>query len=657
MKWIYRILGVFFVLILLIVGALFLIPTDRIAQIATDQFEAQTGRALTIGSDIRPTVWPKIGIQIEDITIANAPWSDQGPMVSAESVAVGVGLSALLGGKIEVDRFELVRPRILLETSADGEQNWDIYPTASDTLISSENTQDTANAVPEFSIAFGQITDGSITFMDHASGRVERLEDLNVVLRMPDISQSVIMDATGLYNAAFVDFDATLDTALDFIGGQTSGLDIAAVIGGTSLSLSGSISNAPFRFDGQINISSSERAQLFNALGQSVPELPQGFGKDIISLRSDVLFADQDQSLQLRNIILKLDDNQLTGDIGILQDERPKITANLQTDALDLSALGGRGEARRSDAGSNGWSTDTIDVSALGLLDADLKFSSGPINLGDVNLDTVNLTVALDTGRLVANFNPVSLYGGAISGDVVVNSRNGLSTRANIALSNLQLEPFLTAVADVDRLVGQADATVNVLAVGNSMDALMRSLEGDGNLSIGQGELLGLDIQGMILSLDMNYRGEGTKTIFNGITASYTLSNGVMRNNDLMLDAPLLTATGSGQVNIGEQNTNYRLVPTAFPSEGGSGITLPIVISGPWDNLKYQPELSALIGQDLSSLEDAARQNVREQLGDALGTNTPVTPETIRDTLEDAVTDTVRDTIQERLGGGLFGRD
>ena len=83
MRWIYRLIGLIAVLVVVAVGALFLIPSDRIAAVATRQFEAATGRAMTISGPVRPTLWPRLGVRIEGVALANVAGSDAADMVSA----------------------------------------------------------------------------------------------------------------------------------------------------------------------------------------------------------------------------------------------------------------------------------------------------------------------------------------------------------------------------------------------------------------------------------------------------------------------------------------------------------------------------------------------------------------------------------------------
>ena len=102
MRWVFRLIGLVVVLVVLAVGAVFLVPTDRIAGLAADQFKTATGRTLTIEGDVRPMLYPEIGISLGGVAIENAPWSENGDMVAAEKIAVSVKLMPLFSGDVQV---------------------------------------------------------------------------------------------------------------------------------------------------------------------------------------------------------------------------------------------------------------------------------------------------------------------------------------------------------------------------------------------------------------------------------------------------------------------------------------------------------------------------------------------------------------------------
>lgn len=675
MRWLFRILGVVVVLVVLAVGALFLIPSERIARIATDQFTSQTGRDLTIAGEVRPTLWPQIGVRLEGVTLANAEWSEQGAMLTAESLEVGVNAAALLGGAVAVERLELIGPQILLERAADGRANWEMsaggaVAPAGDTQASAPATEATGGSdLPAISLGLAEIRGGALTYVDHGANIVQRITALDLEARLPAMDARAEVSGSALYNGAALEFEATIETPAQLLSGALGQIEARLRAGGTSVVVAGRGGISPVGFAGTLAVDSAERTQLFQALGQTAPDLPSGLGRERITLEAELTLASEG-SVHLRQTVLSLDGNQITGDIDAFSDgPRPRVVANLAAQGLDLVGLSqqGRvadGEASAAAAPAAGWSTDPIDVSALRSVDADITVSTGAIELGDARLERISARARLDDGRMVVTLNPVQLYGGQITGEVIVNGRGGLSSRVNVALAGLQMQPLLTQFVDFDRLVGTAEGAVNILAVGNSMDALMRSLNGDGRLNMGHGEILGLDLGGMLRNLDASYRGEGAKTIFDGISASFTLVDGILNNQDLNFAAPLLTATGKGAVNIGAQTVDYRVEPVALADESGSGISVPVLISGSWWDLSFRPDLAFLVDERLEeerraleararaeaeAAEDRAKAAAQERLAEELNVESGTLDS------RDAVEDAVRDRLQEEIGGALQG--
>jgi len=61
-------------------------------------------------------------VQLDDVTIANAPWAKEQPMARADSAVMYFTLGALL--RMRPDYVQLVKPDALLERNAQGDANW-----------------------------------------------------------------------------------------------------------------------------------------------------------------------------------------------------------------------------------------------------------------------------------------------------------------------------------------------------------------------------------------------------------------------------------------------------------------------------------------------------------------------------------------------------
>ncbi|WP_166416254.1 AsmA family protein [Cochlodiniinecator piscidefendens] len=658
MRWIFRILGAVVILIAMAIGALFLIPSERIASIAADQFETATGRAMVISGAVKPSIYPQLGVSIEGVEIANADWSDAGPMFTVERLRVGVGLIALMSGDIQVKEIEAVAPEILLEIASDGRVNWAFSAQGAATGTSSQTAQ-TAE-IPAFTLDKASISSGSLRFFNHAAGSQLVLNEMEIEARLPDFTGPGTVGFAAMMNGQPFSIESDFENTSAFLSGAQTELTLAIAAAGNTINFSGQSGYAPLGAQGAVEVTLPDVPGLFSLLGQPAPAVPSG-SLDGAGFSANMTYASAG-TLHLRDWDLRVNQNRITGSVDLdPTGARPVMNANLNVGALDVTPFIPRG-ADESGAQSAGWSTDPIDVSALGIMDGRITVVADSINLGSLTFGASQITTTIDDRRAVFDLTQVSAYGGAASGEFIVNGRGGLSSRANLSLSGLSLEPLLSQLAGYERLSGTADARFDVLVSGRSMDGLMRSISGDGQFSIEGGELRGFDLAGMLRNLDASYEGLGSRTIFDRIGASFQITDGTLRNDDLNFQSPLFTATGAGSVGIGAQTLDYRVVPVALAGEDGTGgISVPVLITGTWVDPKFRPDLQSLLDAELEeerrALEerlaaerDAAEARLRQQAEEALGV-TQQEGESTEDALRRGLEETVTNELLNLLGG------
>lgn len=611
MRWLFRAVGALLLLGLLALGLLTLVPSERIAAAAAQQFQRLTGRALQIEGDISPRFWPVLGVTTGPVTIANADWSDRGPMFRADSLTVEINASALLGGEIRILGLSADRPQILLERAKDGRENW-VFGGGG---ASGEVSADTPGVGRAYTLEEGLIRGGTLRFIDHGAGQDIALDDVEARLAIPDFSGPVTLSATALVQGQPVSLDATAGVFSAFTEGRVVPLALTAGIGGATVAFDGRGGWQPVAAEGALKAELSFLTALAALAGTAAPDLPQGLGAQNLSVAGQ-LTLDGSGAAYLRGATIRADGNTITGDLDLKPGkDRPRLTAQLATGGLSLAGLsGGQGGGAGGGMAASGWPTAPIDVSALGTIDAEVALVAEAVDLGLVKFGETRVIMALDRARAVFDIRKLAAYGGAVTGEFVVNGRGGLSVGGKLALAGLQMQPLLVDVSGWDRLIAQGNLNLNFLGVGNSVDAIMRSLKGDGKLSLGKGELKGLDIAGMLRTLDPGHVGEGQKTIFDGIAGSFSIAGGVMTNSDLKLVAPYVTATGAGEVGLGTRTLNYRLRPTALAGEDGTGgVMVPLLITGPWSKPSFKLDLESIAREKMEAEAKAAEERLKAE--------------------------------------------
>lgn len=657
MRWIFRLLGLVVVLVAVAIGTLFLIPTDRIGAIVGDQFERATGRTMSISGDIRPSLYPTLGVRADGVEVGNPAWVEDGPMLRAERLNIGVDLWALLSGSVRVRRFELVRPEIVLVSRADGVVSWDFSDGQGGAAPQDETAETGDSGLGGFSLDVAQISGGSLRFRDLAAGTDMRAEDLSLTLRLPSADGPARLEGRGDLNGTALSVEAVIEGVGPLLEGEVRPVTVSLDWAGGEAGFDGRVGLSPLGVEGAVALDATDLAPLLALAGQAAPDLPRGLGRDRLAIEGEFTLASEGTA-HLRAARFTFDDNALAGDIDVIPgDDRPTIRAVLTGGALDLSGLT-EGEDDGDDAAapvSPGWSRDPIDVSALHSADAEVALVLTGLDLGMMQLGAVDLRATLSSGRLVFDLRQVSAYDGAITGQYVINGRGGLSMGGDLRVADVRLSPLLTDFVGWDRLEGTGTVDLSFLLVGNDLNALINSLDGSGSLSFGEGALLGLDIGGMIRNLDTSYRGEGQRTVYESLTASFTMADGVVSNDDLLMAATFGELTGAGTVDLGQQVLDYTIVPSVIYGEGSdAGLRVPLRISGYWGDPNYSLDLEALARQELEEEIDALEERATEAAADALGVQVEEgqsIEEAAQETLEERLRDEAAQQLERLFGG------
>ena len=162
-----------------ITAAIFLIPKERIVQLASDQVRAATGRELSLTGDISPSFWPVLGVRTGEVALSNAEWGEAESIVTASAAEIGVELVPLFSSEVKVSTLRLLDPVVSLEVNGDGQGNW-VFDQSSDVSGggSGAATGGPKGDLPKISLPEAVISNGTIRFhqlADRATDRIGRV--------------------------------------------------------------------------------------------------------------------------------------------------------------------------------------------------------------------------------------------------------------------------------------------------------------------------------------------------------------------------------------------------------------------------------------------------------------------------------------------------
>ncbi|OLF72184.1 hypothetical protein AWH62_10055 [Maricaulis sp. W15] len=642
--------------VVLAVAAIFILPSVIPASTYREPVETAArdalNREVSLAGDISLQVFPRLEIRASDVSIANAEGFGDDAFAEMREMRVGVRLIPLLSRRVEITEFVLVEPTIRLAQNRSG-NNWTFTPADSATPTpapSGDGFVRREGALPiEASFGDVRIENGAIYFADGNQSRAITGLDLSVALPSLDTETRL----TGALNAdgESLDFSATLGSIRDFFEGRET--PVALTLGGNlaDLSFDGRIlEGEAIAYEGRIDTTIPSVRALAAFAGAPLPA-----GDNLERFRTVGQLTGAPGQVRLAASTLALDAIAGSADINVnLAGDKPSLTGSLTLAELDVNPYlpaTSTPPAPTTGGGIPPWSDAPIDLAGLGIVDADLRLTVGRLVFQDIEVTDARLRVELRNSRLEATLENISLYEGQGRATVVANNRgNRPSYSLTASLDSLDAGSFLEAAAGFDKLLGTGAMTLDLSASGNSQAAIMNSLGGSGDFSFADGAIVGINIAQTIRNVSQLVGGSGTSgdaedeeaastgeqqaTDFSSLTGSFSITNGRISQQDLLMLSPLLRVEGAGDVNLAGQSLDYRLQPRAVASiqgQGGErdlrGITVPIRLRGGFNNVS--------VGVDTEAVGRALLQGA---LNNALGSDGATTP---RDALRDGLLDAI----------------
>ena len=599
-------IGVVAVLGLLVVAVLavpLLVPTDPLKARLADSVRAATGRELRVDGAMRLSLVPRLSVQADDVTFANAPGGKAPEMARLKSLAIELRLRPLLRGQIEVSRLVLTDPVIALEVDRAGRGNWVFEPSRLPSPGGQPAAPRTAAGQTEIRLDDMRLVGGRVSWLDQRSNSSQVLEKIDLKLSLPGMAGPFTVEGSAVWNGEKVALSVTAAAPGALLAGGDSVLAMTLDAAPVRLRLDGTLTGLPpVKTVGTVDLAMPSLRGFAAWAGTPIALPGEGLGPLAIKGRlsragEETAFSDAD---------ITFDGMRGKGSLSLVTGgPRPLLKGRLELDRLDLNPYlpapapaaarsGGRAQPAAA-AAPAGWSDAPIDFSGLKAVDAELNLAADAIHYRALRIDRTRLGLHLKDGLLAADLREVALYRGAGSGKLQVDSRGkDPALELSFALAHVQIEPLLTAAADMDRLSGAGTFNLAVSGTGASQRALIAGLNGKGTLNLADGVVKGVNLLALAQSVvPGGAKGEsGDSTTFGSLNASFTIADGVLRNDDLLLKTRLAPVSGAGTVNLPARTIDYRAV-----AQIAGTLKVPIQIGGTFERPTYRPELGGTLEQ------------------------------------------------------------
>lgn len=620
MKKLILIVGAVFIgLVAIVLVVPFFVPAGVYVEKISGAVKSSTGRSLTIGKDVRFSLFPSIGITAANVSFANAPGSAEANMATLKSLDVRLKVVPLLSGRVEVESFVLVEPVIRIEVNKQGRGNW-VFGEAKTTTAASGRL--TSVALGDLRLGDVRIKGGQVFYFDARTGIHEEVRNVDMTVSLPGLSQPLKAKGGLMWHDKKIDVDLAFDKPGTFLDGGTSPAVISISGEPLKLGFKGTIANASrVKVDGKLDLDVPSVRGLATWAGSPIAAPGKALGP--LSIKGTVAvdgakYAVQDADIKLDAIVAK---GSVIADTGGV---KPYVKGKLDVDDLEVNPYlppetqGGKPASSATAApaaGSGSWSEVPMDFSGLKAVNLDFDLSVKSILIRKIHIGKGMLAINLKDGRLNADLKELTLYDGKGAGSVTLDaSRKVPSVHETFTLSGVQALPLLTDAAGFGRLSGTAKCDFDLAAQGDSQMALVKSLNGKGDVKFENGSIVGINLAAMVRNVSTAFLDssakEPQKTDFAELSGTFTITNGILKNGDLALKSPLLRVSGAGAADIPARTLDYRIEPkfaATTEGQGGAskvaGLMVPVIVSGPWDSLSYKPDLGSIIKEPGKALE------------------------------------------------------
>ena len=302
----------------------------------------------------------------------------------------------------------------------------------------------------------------------------------------------------------------------------------------------------------------------------------------------------------------------------------PQSIEDLLRDPAPKAGVRVQGFTQRS-----GWSDEPIDLSALRLVDADLKLSLGRLIFRAIKVGQTHMRVALKDRALTATFDDIQLYEGRGSGLVRIDGAAAQpAIGANFSVDGTSALPLLQDAANFDWVAGRTKATLAIGGQGMSERQIVATLQGRADVQFANGAVVGYNVpkilqsitQGRIPGLERNV---AERTEFSEMAASFTILNGVATNKDLRLTSPVVRVTGAGVANLNDRTLDYTLRPklVGTPEATTGGLEVPVKLAGTWDKPSISPDFDGVLKNPESAIDTIKQIGKQLKNGDGDAVN------------------------------------
>lgn len=641
-------------------------PNDFKPQIEAAVKE-HTGRELAIDGQMELSLFPWLGVSTGKMSLSNAKGFKAPHFAQISQSELNVKLIPLMSKQLEISQIVFKGLKLHLSKKSDGTSNWDDLK-----ALSKKDEEKSANPLAILGIAGLLIDDASIVFDDREAGRYSEIKNLrldvdrlafnrptplslslNLNNSKPDFRQRLDFSGELLLNESLDKFHLqnlrlTLNNQSPLLPSGTLNIELLAnvlfdkherhfklsdvEIRSEQLKIRASLDSrfkqSPAQTILDVTVENFNAAEFLNRQEVRLPKMADERALNDVELDFKLLATSG--QIKIQNLNLKIDETTLKGSTVISNLSEPAIEFDLSVDRLNADRYLPPEDknappkvATPASAAVAGMSL--LPVETLRKLNAAGQIMIEQFKVNDLKMQGFNLKLEAEKGLLQSRQTVREFYEGSYRGQFSLNvnpAQPHLSL--NEHLQGIQLEPFLNDIHGESRMTGLANIRAKLTGRGNSKEAIKASLNGQMDFLFQNSAIKGFNIQKIIDSGKAILKGErppenssNEQSLFSKISATAHVSNGLIRNDDLLALSSRVKVTGKGQANLVSEQLAYRFRAVRIKQKEPeilSSQPVLINVSGTFDRPRYNLDIAAMLVEKNKDKIDKVLSGIDESL-------------------------------------------
>ncbi|MBN9286475.1 MAG: hypothetical protein BGO43_06670 [Gammaproteobacteria bacterium 39-13] len=618
-------------IILPIAAFIFFDPNDYKEQIGTFITE-NSGLPLEIHGKIEMKYFPWLGLNVQDIRLAQAPSFGDGQFINVEAIDFKMPVRELLRRHLIIESLNVKGLEVHLVKQANGSTNWDYFSKqikekkATADKPKTQATDDNKPKKKKLTFALNNVdaTDAAIFLEDKQQQETIALKNLQ--LKGHAGQQPNVFPISGQFNLSQQN-----NKTKQILSGHNE-------------------------FKGQLSFAKGFSANLDTSMSLTLPQsLP--WQEADVNMHIDI---DPTKAITLSDIRFHAGDTNATGSCTIAMNKNVPISFKLAIDQLNLDKLQKKANNNTANAASGNAKTTQTNVSSQVSKPITMPALNGEITIKqliakDLTLDNVKATIKTENNVLKANPLTADFYQGRLSLSATKDlAKASAPVLLQGSLNNIEMQNLLAALKQEQYISGRASIDFNLAQSEQMPNGIVK-------MHLKNGTLNGIDVKyylNLAQSLFNKEKapGQDTKsTPFGDLTATLALHDNMIDNNDLLITSPDFKANGDGSINLNNKTIEYKLKAFRQYSDNREHTNYPLAIriKGTLQHPKVEPDMDLYMK---ASLEKEMKKQVEKNLNKFLGvkpSNNNDASQNNSQNTEKSPEDVLKEKLEKKINKGL----